>query len=213
MCPFDVLIEAVPDADLGPLLTALDDRGVQPVVTPHRVERSAPSPVERTAVSSDELPASWSGVSKLADQTYLWPDHREAYSAYKVWAADVDGKTIHIALGETTRDAWGRERKYVVAFLTSGSPQVPLVESLAVDDYETSHELIAIIRGKDGGKKMYGPGDLLPDVYRHNFRTELYCDRVDYTRAWNKMGVIIHEDDDTTLLNHALLQARRRGDI
>ncbi|MGH2941398.1 MAG: hypothetical protein ACRDLN_01290 [Solirubrobacteraceae bacterium] len=60
---------------------------------------------------------------------------------------------------------------------------------------------------------MHGPGDSLPDVYTRHFRTEVYSDRVVYPRSWNKLAVIAHEDDDPTILNHALVQARRRGDL
>jgi hypothetical protein len=36
----------------------------------------------------------------------------------------------------------------------------------------------SIIRGSDGNKKMYGPHDELPAVYREHFRVEVYCERV-----------------------------------
>jgi len=57
---------------------------------------------------------------------------------------------------------------------------------------------------------MYGPGDALPDVYVRHFRTEIYRDRIAYPRSWNKRAVIA-QDDHAAILNHALLQARRRG--
>ena len=44
---------------------------------------------------------------------------------------------VQIGLGETIRkNKWGRDRKYVVAFLTGGSPQQPPVEFVAADDYK-----------------------------------------------------------------------------
>ena len=97
---------------------------------------------------------------------------------------------VHIGLGETIRKKkWGRDRKYVVAFLSSGGPQKPLAEFLAADDYKEKRELVAVIRGSDGGRRMYGPGDALPEIYEEHFRTQMYDDRVDYAGVWHKVVV------------------------
>lgn len=214
MVPFDVLISKVPDPDLGPLLTKLNADGFDPIVTPAGGESAGvarrPERADRT-----DLPTEWHLVREMPDQSYAWPEVRDRYLRYRVFAADIPRHGItHIALGETVRaNAWGRDRTYLIAFLTSGTPQVPLVEFLEVDDHDSTHELLAIVRGSDGGKKMYGPGDSLPDVYAQHFRTEVYSKRVVYPRSWNKLAVIAHKDDHTTILNHALLQARRRGDL
>ena len=51
---------------------------------------------------------------------------------------------VQVGSGETVRkNKWGRDRKYVVAFLSGGSPQQPLVEFVAADDYEQTRELVA----------------------------------------------------------------------
>jgi hypothetical protein len=57
---------------------------------------------------------------------------------------------------------------------------------------------------------MYGAGDTRPGVYKERFRTQMYSDRVVYPGVWNKVVVVAREDDDATLLNHALIQGRRR---
>ena len=57
---------------------------------------------------------------------------------------------------------------------------------------------------------MYGAADVLPTVYAERFRTETYNDRVMHPGAWNKIAVVAREDDDQTILNHALIQRRRR---
>ena len=118
---------------------------------------------------------------------------------------------MQIGLGETIREnAWGRERKYVVAFLSGGSPQHPLVEFVAADDFEGTRELVAVIRGSDGGRRMYGLGDKLPAVYAERFRTQIYNERVVHPGAWNKAVIVAREDDTGAMLNHALIQSRRR---
>jgi hypothetical protein len=62
-----------------------------------------------------------------------------------------------------------------------------------------------------GGKKMYAPTDPPPAAYRQNFDIQVFADRIAAPRAWNKLAVVVHEDDHTAILNHALLQARRRA--
>jgi len=57
---------------------------------------------------------------------------------------------------------------------------------------------------------MYGAGDTLPTLYTDRFRTQTYNERVVYPGAWNKIALIAREDDDHTILNHALIQTRRR---
>ena len=118
---------------------------------------------------------------------------------------------VQIGLGETIREnAWGRDRKYVVAFLSGGSPHQLLVDFVAADDFEATRELVAVIRGSDQGARMYGIGDKLPAVYAERFRTQIYNERVAHPRAWNKVVAVAREDDDHTMLNHALMQSRRR---
>ena len=97
-------------------------------------------------------------------QSYQWPEERERYSRYRVFMGVTRAEgAVQIGLGETMRkNKWGRDRKYVVAFLSSGSPQRPLAEFVAADDYEETRELVAVIRGSDGGRRMYGAGDALP---------------------------------------------------
>jgi hypothetical protein len=67
------------------------------------------------------------------------------------------------------------------------------------------------IRGSDGGRRMYSAGDFLPTLYTERFRTQPYNERVDHPGSWNKIALVAREDDDETILNHALIQSRRRN--
>ena len=57
---------------------------------------------------------------------------------------------------------------------------------------------------------MYGADDALPAVYTERLRTEIDSERIVYPGAWNKLVVVAREDDDEAMLNHALIQSRRR---
>jgi len=213
MCPFSVTLRRVPDLELGPLLIQLAQAGFHdPVIEPVGGEgapgRRAAAAVGRTA----DLPEDWRLVQEREGQSYQWPGQREHYSGYRVFLGTTRAEgAVHIGLGEATRkNKWGRDRKYVVAFLSSGSPHQPLAEFAAADDYQETRELVAVIRGSDGGRRMYGAGDVLPGVYEERFRTQMYSERVVYPGVWNKVVVVAREDDDETILNHALIQGRRR---
>jgi hypothetical protein len=213
MCPFSVTLQHVPDRELGPLLIELARAGfhnpiVKPVAGDRPTRKAAASARRRKA----DLPEDWSLVREREGESYQWPEERERYSSYRVFIGTTRAEgAVHIGLGETLRKhKWGRDRKYVVAFRSSGSPQQPLAEFAAADDYEETRELVAVIRGSDGGRRMYGAGDPLPDVYKERFRTEIYSERVVYPGVWNKVVVVAREDDDETMLNHALIQGRRR---
>jgi hypothetical protein len=57
---------------------------------------------------------------------------------------------------------------------------------------------------------MYGAGDALPAVYTERFRTQIDNERIIHPGAWTKLVVVAREDDDEAMLNHALIQSRRR---
>jgi hypothetical protein len=213
MCPFSVTLEYVPDRELGPLLTRLAAAGFDsPTIRPVSADRARGKAAASARRRQADLPEEWRLLREREGEAYQWPEERDRYSRYRVFIGTTRAEgAVHIGLGETVRKGkWGRDREYVVAFLSSGSPQQPLVEFVAADDYEQSRELVAVIRGSDGGRRMYGAGDPIPEVYKERFRTQLYSDRVVHPGVWNKVVVVAREDEDEAMLNHALIQSRRR---
>jgi hypothetical protein len=213
MCPFSVTVEHVPDRELGPLVARLAEAGfANPIIT--HVGAGVPSDAAGAParLGSPDLPDAWRLVHEREGESYRWPKRRDRYSPYRVFMGTTRAEgAVQIGLGETIREnAWGRDRKYVVAFLSGLSPQHPLVEFVAADDFDETLELVAVIRGSDGGRRMYGVGDELPAVYAERFWTQLYNERVMHPGAWNKAVVVAREDDTATMLNHALIQSRRR---
>jgi len=212
MSPFSVTVQNVPDRELGPLLTQLAEAGFENPVIRHAADAgSAPLAAPAHGMPSD-LPGDWRLVREREAESYQWPKRRDRYAPYRVFMGTTRTEgAVQIGLGETIREnTRGRDRKYVVAFLSSGSPQEPLAEFAAADDYERTRELVAVIRGSDGGRRMYSAGDTLPAAYAERFRTQLYNERIVYPGAWNKLVVVAREDDADAMLNHALIQSRRR---
>jgi hypothetical protein len=182
-------------------------------ITPDHLRNHGGGGVSDTPV--EDLPAEWRKVGERAGETYRWPEYGEVYDPYELYeATTVREGVVKMAVGHAVRpNKWGRDRRYIVVFLTGGKPFTPLVEFLEADDYHDSREFLAVIRGIDGGRRMYGPSDPLPEIYTRRFRTQMYGQRVHARGIWNKVVVIAHEGDVETILNHALVQARRRGDI
>jgi hypothetical protein len=211
--PFSVTLERVPDRELGPLLIQLAQAGFHnPIVKPVDADGATGGGAAPARGPRADLAEDWRLVREREGESYQWPEARERYARYRVFIGTTRAEgAVHIGLGETIRkNKWGRDRRYVVAFLSSGSPQRPLAEFVAADDYEETRELVAVIRGSDGGRRMYGAGDALPRVYKERFRTQMYSERVVYPGVWNKVVVVAREDDDEAMLNHALIQGRRR---
>jgi hypothetical protein len=211
--PFDVLFREVADADLGPLLTKAADLGyASPSVSP--VAGGREQQLNGNTEPGSDLVTGWQLVDRREGQVYQWPGTLEHYDRYDVYRGETQPEgTIFISLGWTVRrGAWGADRVYVVSFLSQRAPQTPLAEFLAADDYAETGELIAVIRGSDGGRRMYGPKEDLPPAYAQ-FRIATYRDRVQAKGAWNKLAVVADETDTDAILNHALIQARRRGDL
>ena len=203
----------VPDRELGPLLTRLFEAGFDnPVIKPAGADAAPGGSAAPARERLADLPEDWRLVREREGESYRWPKRHDRYAPYRVFMGTTRTEgAVQVGLGETVRkNTWGRDRKYVVAFLSSGSPQEPLVEFAAADDYERTRELVAVIRGSDGGRRMYGAGDALPAVYAERFRTQMYNERISYPGAWNKVVVVAREDDDDAMLNHALIQSRRR---
>ena len=216
MSPFSVTLQHVPDRELGPLLIRLAEAGFRnPVIEPVAADGGPAAATVPALGPRADLALDWQLVREREGESYQWPEERDRYSRYRVFVGTTRAEgAVHIGLGETVRkNKWGRDRKYVVAFLSSGSPQQPLAEFVAADDYEETREFVAVVRGSDGGRRMYGAGDALPAVYQDRFRTQLYSERVVYPGVWNKAVVVAREDDDETMLDHALIQGRRRYPI
>ena len=213
MCPFTVTVQQVPDRELGPLLTRLAEAGFdKPIINHVDADRASDKVAAPARAGPLDLPEDWRVLRERKGESYRWPTGRDRYKPYRVFIGTTRAEgAVQIGLGETIRkNRWGRDRKYVVAFLSAGAPQQPLVEFVAADDYERTRELVAVIRGSDGARRMYGVGDALPAVYSERFRTQVYNERVVHPGAWNKIVVVAREDDDKAILNHALIQSRRR---
>ena len=136
MSPFSVTVQNVPDRELGPLLTQLAEAGFDNPVISHSAEAGS-GRITAPALGPSDLPGDWRLVREREGESYQWPKRRDRYAPYRVFMGTTRAEgAVQIGLGETVREnTRGRDRKYVVAFLSNGSPQEPLAEFAAADDY------------------------------------------------------------------------------
>jgi hypothetical protein len=188
--------------------------GIATAVTPIDVERQ-----ELTGTAADrymdvEFPERWTVVETREGETYYWPKATEEYSDFTVYEGRTGRGTIRLAIGRCQRvEVWGRNRPYLITFHITAGGKRPLCEFVATDDFSSTRELVAIIRGTgDSQRGMYGPGAHLPGAYR-NLRVEIVKDRIGFKGAYNKQAIVAAEDDIDTMLNHSLIQAELRFEI
>lgn len=172
-----------------------------------------PAPVVATP-DDIELPESWRLVEEQSGVTYTWPqpDGPDVYDPFRTFEGTTSAGSVRLAIGECVRtNVRGKDRKYFITHhIGPAGGKRAIAEFLETDDYEETGDLIAIIKGKGGGAKLYDPTDDLPAVYLP-YRTETYRDRIDYPRSYQKLGIVASEDDVETILNHTLIQVLSRG--
>lgn len=161
-----------------------------------------------------ELPASWRFVETVPDVTYRWGDDVDEYDEFRVYEGTLSsGETLRMGIGKCDRNriTFEEPRAYyiVMAYGPAGGMRA-ISEFLATDDYEQTHETIAIIKGKDGSGRQFNNPAELPSVYR-DWRTTVYRERVGYPGAYTKQALVCREDDYPTMLNHSLAQIQLRG--
>ena len=167
-----------------------------------------------TTAAIIELPTDWTLIEEREGETYSWPEGPDEYETFRIYEGTTSEGTVRLGLGACERqEVRGKARRYVIAhFMTAGGSKRPIAEFLEVDDYADSGDLVAVIKGKGGGAKMYDPTDDLPAEYE-GFRIETYRDRIDAPGSYEKLGVVAHEDDVATMLGHTLIQAQSRSGL
>lgn len=159
----------------------------------------------------------WRLVEERPDgvETYRWPDSTDTYTRFAIYEADEDGRTHRFAVGtvKPENEHWGRKRIYKIVHQLDGDRKVPWGVFMEPDDYEMEGELIALIRGKGpSGRGMYRPAEPLPPEYEQ-FKTDVFKARVPRKGAFNRRVVAVDEDDEQTMLDFGLTQAKLRGGL
>ena len=159
-----------------------------------------------------EFPDTWQIVEDRENEAYQWPNvPRERYDPFTVYEGTTSNGSIRLAVGWCRRaPVFGKDRLYLITFHVTAGGKRPLCEFVEADDYESTRELVAIIRGNGAGQRsMYPVGSYLPGAYR-NLRTETYSDRITFRGAYKQQAVVAREDDVGSMLNHSLIQADLR---
>lgn len=168
---------------------------------------------DATAAPRDVRPINgeWEFVEERSGERYPWPTGTDNYDRFWVYRAP---DTRLFATGIVPGGYQGRDFWMTFYLGSGGGSKRPVVLFVAADDYADSGEAAAIIRGKGStGKAMFGMDDVLPEVYEHGFKIQLYKDRVtsETGYSYNKAGVVVRADDHVGMLRHAQAQMDLRG--
>jgi len=166
-------------------------------------------------VGDGNVPTDWRYLKSRTGEVYSWPELLEEYTSFDIYEGrSAAGQTTQWAIGKCERyRVWGKDRLYFIVFRLGqgGGSKQPICEFLETDDYESTRNLIAIIRGSGGprGQRMFDPSAGLP-AYYSGMRIETYRDRIPQPGSWNKLAVVAHEDDFVSMLRHAAIQVLLR---
>ena len=123
MCPFSVTVQRS-GSRARPASTRLAEAGFDnPTISHVDADGASDAAATHTGGGPLDLPEDWRLVRGREGESYRWPDGRDRYKPYRVFIGTTRAEgAVQIGLGETVRkNKWGRDRKYVVAFLSGGS--------------------------------------------------------------------------------------------
>lgn len=146
-------------------------------------------------------PVEWKKTGELEDQSYTWPEGTEHYGTFEVW----EGGGLKLGVGY--RDV-AHDKSYFALFkMGEGGGKRPIVYFTDADDFPSTRERLSPIRGKDGGRRFFAPGEQLPPEY-DGMEIGTFRDRI--KGRWNVQAVVAKEDDIETMLNHTAAQIHLR---
>lgn len=179
---------------------------------------SSPDPTAAEIGSAGDAaaagPRSWTSVGELPNETYTWPEGTEHYQPFEIWETTDGRGRVQIGLGRPVErgDYYGKtDVGWWLAFeMINRQKRRPIVVFNEADDFETTGDLVAIIKGKGaGGRSMFAPGDELPAGYER-LSIDVFRDRISGPQAFNRLAVIAEGGDRQAMCEHAFLQLRLR---
>jgi excisionase family DNA binding protein len=161
---------------------------------------------KRSQPDTESHESVWS-IEEMGPFEFKWPkeggstvEHYEkGYNATKI----VDGQQITLKAGFSDRRAAGQMRKRVTVWLGNR----PLVEFAGSNNYDEDGILASIIRLKNNKQLTY---QRIPAEYE-GFKTQRYNSVVNGPRASTGFAIVVHKDDLTSMLEHALIRAKWKG--
>jgi hypothetical protein len=150
------------------------------------------------------------GDEQSPAKTYDWPDSTDRYTRFLTYQ-DERGARMGVAFGADTRVPRSDERReMVVVYKVDAQGRLYHgVPFMRPDDYESTGELVSLIRGNGPTRRgmFQSPGEL-PADYR-DFRIDRYGGRI--KGGFDRMCVVVDENDVNSMLTHASVQMRLKG--
>jgi hypothetical protein len=147
----------------------------------------------------DGPPVSWTKTGERHGVEYTWPNGTSHFDPFEIYRSG----NLELAVG-FDRDGNGNPTAQI---LKDG---VPFASFQPAADFDQTKELVGIIRGRGGGRKMFTINDPLPPQYAQMTIARL-SDRIPGHRFRNAACIVIKRDDVMAMLQHGKAQVELRG--
>jgi len=142
--------------------------------------------------------------------TYNWPKKAGAppntEDFYRGSRAEikVSNQSFLVDVAFTNRKVAGKNRRRAVVFIKG----IPAVEFVGADNFDESHLLASVVKGKDG-KHIRHPEEL-PIEYA-TIPIDIYTNLITGPYAARSVAVVADENDFTLMARHAIIRALWKG--
>lgn len=150
----------------------------------------------------------WNKVQTRQQESYRWMDGNwHIYPEFTVYENTKTGDRFGVGRSEP-EEHFGRPRTVCAVFsMEDDKISQPVAIFNEPDDFDTSHEMLALIRGKGPDKRAFYERSDLPGVYLDlDFKFDTFRDRVTQPGARNRVSVVANVEDHETMLKFGAIQ-------
>jgi hypothetical protein len=156
-----------------------------------------------------QFPDKW---KKTESFSFHWPELQETYDTGFEGRVQNQDQQRTFRIGFTNREigpkAEKEKRRRSVVFWGDRTNLLPVVEFVAVDDFDQSGKMLSIIKLPD--MKHLRPGDNIPEEYK-GFKVVVYRDLITVKYASRSMAVVVDKNDLASMVRHALIRIFWKG--
>ena len=137
---------------------------------------------------------------------HKWPEGDIENFDVIEFSVRTDKGDVTVLVGYTIREAFGENRKRIVLFI-NGHPEV---EFNGTDDYETTGQLVGLIK-KPNSQQHYRHGVEIPPVEYTPFNIVRYKDYIKASGSYNSSAILVNVGNISEMIYHGLIQSKWAG--
>ena len=204
----DRIVEQLADDLLRPAVLRAVQASTLSSAPPPQRSVAPPGSESSATVGFGDIP--WKKIGVRTSVSYVWPKkgtpggNPESYGEFELFEGQAAGTTYRIGVGKVPHG--------YVTFVVgpSGAILRPITVFFQTQDYPQTHELVGLVRGRDGTRAGWRRDEAAPTEY-DTARLEVMGDRIPGKRQ--RLALVVSDDDEGTrqMLDHCAAQLRMRG--